>query len=233
MMAFTRRLLTVLPLLILSISVAAYPHDAFEAYNRLSKQHTSDGTENSPVFMADDSRGLATAQRDGFQFENPSVNCKYTSQPRIYDILSHFARDTSFFFTMVHENVDWTIIGHHPLAGHYSTSMLFFVNTLWRLRAAFDPSRFYLRVVAIHGGCNSNWVVPELDYHGYTKGGDFWQVINVWVTRWENDRIVESRAYVDAPTTMGFLRDYEIWWNSTTDIDHPFYLPGPQGMPPM
>ena len=217
-----------------SVAVAAYPTtEAVDAYDQLSKRHSLDGAETSPfVFVADAARGLALAHRDGFQFENPSVNCKYTSQPKMYDMLSAFADDTSAFFTIVDENVDWTIVGHHPLAGHYPTAKLFFTNTLWRLRAAFDPARFYLNVIALHAGCNSKWSVQELDYHGFTKGGDYWQVINMWVTRWENDRIVESRAYVDAPTTMGFLHDYEIWWNSTTEIDHTTYLPGPQGMPP-
>jgi ketosteroid isomerase-like protein len=234
-MGFVTQLSALGLLLLLSTTTTqAYPHqEASEAFDRIHRQQATQGSGDSPVFVADDRRGLELGQRDGFKFENPSIDCKYTSQPRMYDILNHFAQDTSFFFTMVHENVDWTIIGHHPLAGHYPTSKLFFVNTLWRLRAAFDPSRFYLRVIALHGGCNSNWAVQELDYHGYTVGGDYWQVINMWVTRWENDRIVESRAYVDAPTTMGFLHAYEIWWNSTTDVDHTKFLPGPQGMPPI
>ncbi len=230
-MVFIPGLLTALSLFsITSISVVAHPTEGASAtYDKLRINQIS----GQPLFIASDSRGLAAAQRDGFEFENPSVNCKYTSQPKMYDMLSTFAADTTFFFTMVHENVDWTIVGHHPLAGHYPTSKLFFVNTLWRLRSAFDTTRFYVRAVALHAGCNSPWSVQELDYHGSLKGGETWQLYNTWVTRWENDRIVESRAYVDAPTTMGFLRDYEVWWNSTTDVDHTSYLPGPQGMPPL
>lgn len=211
--------LVALRLLIFSINVSAYlSHEAIKDCEK-------------PVFVADENRGLAMAQRDGFKFENPSVDCAYTSQPKMYDLLGAFDSDVSAFFSIVHPDVDWTIVGHHPLAGHYPSAKLFFVNTLWRLRAAFDVTR--IGVAGLHAGCNSKWSVQELDFHGSAKGGEVWQGLNVWVTRWENDRIVECRAYVDSPTTIRLLRDYEIWWNSTTDVEHTTFLPGPQGMPPI
>lgn len=45
---------------------------------------------------------------------------------------------------------------------------------------------------------------------------DIWQAIysisiNVWVTKWYQDKMVEIRTYIDAPKIMEALHKNEIW----------------------
>lgn len=56
-------------------------------------------------------------------------------------------------------------------------------------------------------------------------------IVNVWVTRWYRNQMVEIRTYIDAPRIMDALHKNEIWWNGTTVRDNLQYMPGPAGMP--
>ena len=57
-------------------------------------------------------------------------------------------------------------------------------------------------------------------------------MVNVWITRWKDSKMVEIRTYVDAVAVIELLRENESWTNSTTETEHYDYLPGPEGMPP-
>lgn len=61
--------------------------------------------------------------------------------------------------------------------------------------------------------------------------GDDFDIVNVWVTRWHRNQMVEIRTYIDAPRIMEALHKNEIWWNGTTVRDNVQYMPGPAGMP--
>ena len=61
--------------------------------------------------------------------------------------------------------------------------------------------------------------------------GDDFDIVNVWVTRWYQDQMVEIRTYIDAPRIMDALHKNELWWNGTTFRDNVHYMPGPAGMP--
>lgn len=56
-------------------------------------------------------------------------------------------------------------------------------------------------------------------------------MVNVWVTKWQDGRMVEVRTYMDAPETQRILYENELWTNSTTETDHKEFVPGPVGMP--
>lgn len=55
----------------------------------------------------------APHDREGFRFENPS-NYKYVSQMHIWDSFKNLEKDMSKLFTLVHKNVSFTVVGHHP-----------------------------------------------------------------------------------------------------------------------
>lgn len=59
------------------------------------------------------------------------------------------------------------------------------------------------------------------------------EMINVWVTKWEDGKMIEVRTFIDGPVTTRILYENEIWTNSSTDTDHLEFLPGPRGMPDM
>ena len=112
-------------------------------------------------------------RRGGFEFENPSTNCKYASQPHIWDSFKTLEKDMSKLFTLIHKDVSFTIVGHHPGAGHYHDLLHFFVNALRRVSVCFSdhPERFRIHPQAIHGGCNSDWSVQEIQFLGQMNSG--------------------------------------------------------------
>nr|ASK38714.1 ketosteroid isomerase-like protein [Paecilomyces divaricatus] len=171
--------------------------------------------------------------RDGFKFENPSTQCKYMSQPDLWDNFKSLEKDMSKIFTMIHKDVDFTIVGHHPGAGHYTDLLHFYTNALRRYSVCFSQYPEYFRIYpqAIHGGCNSEWSVQEILFLGRTNHGVDFDVINVWVTRWKDGQMVEVRTYIDSMRMTGLLHENELWWNSSTYEEHPNYIPGPTGLP--
>ncbi|OKL57228.1 hypothetical protein UA08_07380 [Talaromyces atroroseus] len=171
--------------------------------------------------------------RDGFQFENPSLDCEYASQPYIWDSFKDLEKDMSKLFTVIHKNVSFTINGHHPVSGHYHDLMHFYVNALRRVSVCLSEHQDKFRILpqAIHGGCNNPWSVQEVRFLGQMNSGDIFDVINVWVTRWHKGQMVEIRTFTDSAPVIEVLQKNEIWWNSSTWTDHTQFIPGPSGMP--
>ena len=113
--------------------------------------------------------------RDGFKFENPSTDCKYESQPALWDHFKSLEKDMGKIFTLIHKDVDFTIVGHHPGSGHYSDLLHFYINALRRYSVCFGnhPEAFRIYPQAIHGGCNSAWSVQEILFMGKTNHGKY------------------------------------------------------------
>ncbi|PYI09969.1 hypothetical protein BO78DRAFT_458789 [Aspergillus sclerotiicarbonarius CBS 121057] len=194
-----------------------------------NKHCTGDGLippSPSPILTPDPTR-------ENFTFENPTQNCTYASQPHIWDSFKILEKDMTKLFTLIHKNVSFTVVGHHPIAGHYNDLMHFYVNALRRVSVLFmdHADRFEIHPIAIHGGCESRWSVQEVGFGGVMNSGDVFDIVNVWVTRWHEDQMVEIRTYIDAPKIMDALHKNEIWWNGTTDRENWRYMPGPAGMP--
>ncbi|KAJ5833706.1 hypothetical protein N7474_002017 [Penicillium riverlandense] len=172
--------------------------------------------------------------REGFYFENPSTDCAYVTQMHIWDSFKDLEKDMTKLFTLIHKNVSFTVVGHHPIAGHYHDLMHFYVNALRRVSVLFfdHADKFQIHPQAIHGGCNDRWSVQEVNFRG-VMNSDF-DIVNVWVTRWgHHGQMVEIRTYIDAARIMEALHKNEIWWNGTTFRDNLQYMPGPAGMPDM
>ncbi|KAJ5343088.1 hypothetical protein MYU51_016299 [Penicillium brevicompactum] len=171
--------------------------------------------------------------REGFQFENPSTNCKYVSQMHIWDSFKDLEKDMNKLFTLIHKDVKFTVVGHHPIAGRYHDLMHFYVNALRRVSVLFfdHADLFEIHPQAIFGGCNAEWSVQEIQFKGVMNSGDRFDIVNVWFTRWHRGQMVEIRTYIDAPKIMEALHKNEIWWNGTTLRDNLHYMPGPAGMP--
>ncbi|GFF51840.1 protein RDR1 [Aspergillus lentulus] len=171
--------------------------------------------------------------REGFKFENPSTDCKYVSQMHIWDSFKDLEKDMNKLFTLIHKNVSFTVVGHHPIAGHYNDLLHFYVNALRRVSVLFldHADKFEIHPQAIHGGCNERWSVQEVNFRGVMNSGDDFDIVNVWVTRWDRGQMVEIRTYIDSARIMEALHKNEIWWNGTTFRDNIHYMPGPAGMP--
>ncbi|EMD85577.1 hypothetical protein COCHEDRAFT_1118249 [Bipolaris maydis C5] len=174
------------------------------------------------------------ASQDGFFFGNPSLDCEFVSQPRIYSIFSSLETDVTNLINHIAPDVDFTVVGHQPLAGHYHDLKHFYVNALYRLNNCIRlkyPDEYRIELQYITGGCDQKWSVQEVLFSGRANNGENWSMVNVWITRWEHDKMVEIRTYVDAARVTELLHDNEVWSNSSTHSDHTTFLPGPRGMP--
>jgi ketosteroid isomerase-like protein len=119
------------------------------------------------------------------------INAEFVG--RIFAYLESGSGDK--FFEHVSENVDWTVKGTHPLAGHYRTKQDFIDHTFARLNKIL-PGGTQLRVqnILIDGA----WAVVELRSFATAKNGMRFDNQYCWVIRFENETIAEVRAYLDS-----------------------------------
>ncbi|KAL2000997.1 hypothetical protein VTN02DRAFT_2356 [Thermoascus thermophilus] len=181
-------------------------------------------------------RDMIVVNDDGFYFGNPRTDCPHASQPYIYSQYKAWSDDHTYIASLLVPDVDFTIVGHHPVSGHYHDFRHFYANAFWRIGTCIAetyPERFRIELLNIHGGCEEEWSVQEVKFSGRANNGIDFELINVWVTRWKDGRIVQARTYIDAQETTLILYQNEDWTNSTTHTDHQKFLPGPRGMPDM
>lgn len=105
------------------------------------------------------------------------------------------AGDGKEFFKHVADDVDWTVEGTHPLAGHYRSKKDFIDHTFERLNQIL-PGGTQLHVQAIH--TSGNWAIVELRSMATACNGMRFDNKYCWVIRFHNGTIVEVRAYLDS-----------------------------------
>ncbi|EAU30483.1 conserved hypothetical protein [Aspergillus terreus NIH2624] len=147
--------------------------------------------------LIDDPQPPGDKYREGFRFENPSTDCKYVSQMYIWDSFKTLEKDMSKLFTLIHKNVSFTVVGHHPIAGHYNDLMHFYVNALRRVAMIFSlhEDKFRIHPQAIHGGCNYEWSVAEIEFIGQMNSGEPFDIVNVW----KLPRVSSQQAMTEPP----------------------------------
>jgi ketosteroid isomerase-like protein len=103
--------------------------------------------------------------------------------------------DGKKFFDHVADDVDWTVEGTHPLAGHYHSKSDFLAHTFEKL-AKVLPQGTQLQVE--RALVSEEWAVVELRSHATAKNGLRFDNRYCWICRFVNDTIVEVRAYLDS-----------------------------------
>ena len=100
-------------------------------------------------------------------------NTKYPNQCQITKIFDHLSRGNfDAFFSHVAEDVQWTLMGTHPLAGEYHNRTIFIVDALKRLANTLTqahPSK--LELTSVIGGGDEAWSAQELHGTGVCKNG--------------------------------------------------------------
>jgi ketosteroid isomerase-like protein len=99
------------------------------------------------------------------------------------------------FWAHVADDVDWTVEGTHPLAGRYHSKQEFIKATFNRL-AGVLPGGAELKVE--HLFIDGDTTIAELLSTSKTNEGAAFANRYCWVCRFENDTIVEVRAYLDS-----------------------------------
>jgi len=115
------------------------------------------------------------------------------------DVLALFAHlahgDGASFFEHVADDVDWTVMGTHPLAGRYRSKADFLAGTFNKL-ALVLPQGTQLSVENVL--LDGDWAIVELRSHATAKNGMRFDNHYCWLCRFAGQTIVEVRAYLDS-----------------------------------
>jgi ketosteroid isomerase-like protein len=103
--------------------------------------------------------------------------------------------DGAAFFEQVADDVDWTVMGTHPLAGHYHSKKDFIAGTFAKL-AQVLPQGAQLHVE--HLLVKDDQAVVELHSLATAKNGMRFDNRYCWVVYFQGGRIVRVRAYLDS-----------------------------------
>ena len=103
--------------------------------------------------------------------------------------------DGAAFFQNVADDVNWTVMGTHPLAGHYSSKQSFIEGTFAKLGRVL-PHGTQLRVE--HLLVKGDQAVVELRSFATAKNGMRFDNRYCWVVSFKDELIVAVRAYLDS-----------------------------------
>ncbi|BCH31098.1 hypothetical protein MesoLjLc_30280 [Mesorhizobium sp. L-8-10] len=124
---------------------------------------------------------------------------------RIFTGLEH--GDGDAFFDHVADDVDWTVMGTHPLAGHYKSKAAFKAGTFSKL-AKVLPDGAELRVT--HAFVSGDVAVVELVSGATARNGMRFDNHYCWVVRFDGGTVVEVRAYLDSALVAELFRENPI-----------------------
>jgi len=111
------------------------------------------------------------------------------------------------FFAHVADDVDWTVMGTHPLAGRYHGKAEFKASTFEKLHKVL-PLGAQLKVTgALVSG---DWAVVELQSGAIALNGMRFDNHYCWLTRFDHGTIVEVRAYLDSAKVVELFRQNPI-----------------------
>jgi hypothetical protein len=103
--------------------------------------------------------------------------------------------DGAAFFEHVADDVDWIVMGTHPLAGHYTSKKAFIAGTFDKL-AQVLPQGAQLHVEYLM--VKDNQAVVELHSLATARNGMRFDNRYCWVVYFQNGVIVRIRAYLDS-----------------------------------
>lgn len=103
--------------------------------------------------------------------------------------------DGDAFFRHVADEVDWIVMGTHPLAGQYRSKATFIAGTFAKLHQVL-PKGAQLHVEELI--VNGDQAVVELHSLATAKNGMRFDNRYCWIIYFENGVIVRVRAYLDS-----------------------------------
>jgi uncharacterized protein len=123
----------------------------------------------------------------------------------IFADLEHGEGDA--FFRHVAEDVDWTVMGTHPLAGHYHSKEAFKAATFARL-AKVLPGGAQLKLTHVY--IAGDVAIVELESGATAWNGMRFDNHYCWVVRFAGGVISEVRAYLDSALVAELFRQNPI-----------------------
>lgn len=124
----------------------------------------------------------------------PTINLERADVEALFALLERPATIPAFF-ERVADDVTWTVMGTHPLAGTFTDKANFVTATVDRL-APLMREGVHLQVVGLF--VEGATVIAELQARSTTLEGAPYDNVLCWVCRFDACRIVEVRAYLDS-----------------------------------
>jgi ketosteroid isomerase-like protein len=114
--------------------------------------------------------------------------------------------ESDAFFEHVADDVNWTVMGTHPLAGIYRTKSGFLAHTFARLDKVLKEG-VVLRVTNVLVDGDSTAV--EMESLSTALDGKPFDNRYCWIVRFSNGTIVEVRAYLDSALVQRLIDENE------------------------
>ncbi|EKF84707.1 hypothetical protein A994_12548 [Methanobacterium formicicum DSM 3637] len=114
--------------------------------------------------------------------------------------------NSDIFFKHVSDDVSWTVMGTHPLAGTYLNKEDFISHTFRRLNRILEEG-VILKVKNIL--LQDDTAVVEMESISTALNGKPFNNTYCWVVYFKNDVIVEVRAYVDSALVQKVIDENE------------------------
>ena len=112
---------------------------------------------------------------------------------KIFSGLEH--GDGAAFFEHVADDVDWIVMGTHPLAGHYKSKSDFIAGTFEKLGKVLpDGAQLHVEHLLVAG----DQAVVELHSEATAKNGMRFDNRYCWVVYFRDNTILRVRAYLDS-----------------------------------
>jgi hypothetical protein len=103
--------------------------------------------------------------------------------------------DGAAFFEHVADDVDWTVMGTHPLAGHYHSKSDFIAGTFAKLGKVLpNGTQLHVDDIIVH----DDVAIVELHSEATARNGFRFDNHYCWVCYFQNGKIVRVRAYLDS-----------------------------------
>ena len=113
----------------------------------------------------------------------------------------------TFFRNSVADNVDWTIIGQdNPVQGRYTSKAELISKGMNRIvNCLVPPVKRKITNVLVSG----DWAIVENTGQSTTKKGEPYNMQFCWICRFENEKIVEVRMYMDTALAKRTIEENE------------------------
>ena len=125
---------------------------------------------------------------------------------QVEKLFNYLKTDNSQFFEYVADNVNWTVMGTHPLAGTYKSKKDFISHTFRRLNKILKEG-VILKVnnIIVQG----NTAVIEMESFSTALNGKPFNNTYCWIVEFENKLIVKVHAYVDSALVQKIIDENE------------------------
>ena len=115
--------------------------------------------------------------------------------------------DGTSFFEHVADDVDWTVEGTHPLAGHYKSKADFIAGTFDKLGQVLPAgAQLVVENLIVEG----DQAVVELHSLATAKNGMRFDNRYCWVNHFDGDVIDRVRAYLDSAMVAELFKENPI-----------------------